>query len=183
MGQAVFGIATNYGHAERIVAALKGAGFSSEDISVLFPDTQNSGALAHELHTKGPEAAATGAGTGWVVGGVLGWLAGIGSLAIPGIGPFIAAGPMMAALSGAAVGTAVGGLAGMLIGLGIPEYEAKRFEGRINSGHILISVHSEDSRETDRAAEILRMGGAEDIASAIEGKGHDKREPPHPGLY
>jgi hypothetical protein len=183
MGQAVFGIATNSGHAERIVTALKEAGFPSDNVSVLFPDTPKSSALAHELHTKGPEAAAAGAGTGWVVGGVLGWLAGIGSLAIPGIGPFIAAGPVLAAFSGAAVGTAVGGLTGLLIGLGIPEYEAKRYEGRISGGQILVSVHSEDSRETNRAAEILRTGGAEDIASTIESKANDKGKAPHPGLY
>ena len=134
--KAVFGIAKSVAQAERIADGLKAAGFSGDDISVLFPDKEGTRDFAHEQHTKAPEGAATGAGTGGVLGGALGWLVGIGSLAIPGVGPFIAAGPIMAALAGAAVGAAAGGLAGALVGLGIPEYEAKRYEGKIREGNI-----------------------------------------------
>ncbi len=169
MSKAVFGIATTYAQAETIVDSLKTAGFSNNDISVLLPDKEGTRDFAHEKNTKAPEGAATGAGTGGVVGGVLGWLVGIGSLAIPGLGPFVAAGPIMAALSGAAVGTAVGGLTGALVGLGIPEFEAKRYEGKLKQGNILISVHSENSKETDRAEQILKNGNAQDISSATEG--------------
>lgn len=168
MSKAVFCIATSEAQAETIVNKLKDAGFSYNDISVLFPDRAGTRHFAHEQHTKAPEGAAAGAGTGGALGGVLGWLVGIGALAIPGLGPFIAAGPIMAALSGAAVGAAVGGIAGALIGMGIPEYEAKRYEGRIRSGNILISVHSENSSESRRAREIFEESGAEDIATAGE---------------
>ncbi len=168
MSKAVFGIATTYSQAETIVDSLKAAGFSNNDISVLLPDKEGTRDFAHEKNTKAPEGAAAGAGTGGVVGGVLGWLVGIGSLAIPGVGPFVAAGPIMAALSGAAVGSAVGGLTGALVGLGIPEFEAKRYEGKLKQGNILISVHSEDSQETDRAEQILKTANAQDISSATE---------------
>jgi hypothetical protein len=168
MSKAVFCIARTQTQAEAIVDQLKMAGFSYDDISVLFPDKQGSKDFAHEHHTKAPEGAAAGAGAGGVVGGTLGLLAGIGSLAIPGVGPFIAAGPIMAALSGAAVGAAVGGLTGALIGLGIPEYEAKRYEGKIRKGNILISVHTEDSNEASRVKEIFEQNNAEDISSTKE---------------
>jgi len=168
MGKAIFGIAKTYDQAEVIVAALKVAGFPNHDISVLFPDKTGSRDFAHEKGTKAPEGAATGAGTGGVLGGVLGWLAGIGSLAIPGVGPFVAAGPIMAALSGAAIGATVGGLTGALVGLGIPEYEAKRYEGKIREGNILISVHSEASHDTDLAKQIFEQAGAEDISTSSE---------------
>ena len=168
MSKAVFGIATTYAQAETIVESLKAAGFSNNDISVLLPDKEGTRDFAHEKNTKAPEGAATGAGTGGVVGGVLGWLVGIGSLAIPGVGPLVAAGPIMAALSGAAVGSAVGGLTGTLVGLGIPEFEAKQYEGKLKQGNILISVHSEDSKQTDRAQQILKNANAQDIASASE---------------
>jgi len=168
MSKAVFCIAKTQTQAEAIVDQLKMAGFSYDDISVLFPDKQGSKDFAHEHHTKAPEGAAAGAGAGGVVGGTLGLLAGIGSLAIPGVGPFIAAGPIMAALSGAAVGAAVGGLTGALIGLGIPEYEAKRYEGKIRKGNILISVHTEDSNEASRVKEIFEQNNAEDISSTKE---------------
>jgi len=168
MSKAVFCIAKTQTQAEAIVDQLKMSGFSYDDISVLFPDKQGSKDFAHEHHTKAPEGAATGAGAGGVVGGTLGLLAGIGALAIPGVGPFIAAGPIMAALSGAAVGATVGGIAGGLIGLGIPEYEAKRYEGKIRKGNILISVHTEDSNEASRAKEIFEQNNAEDISSTKE---------------
>jgi len=168
MSKAVFCIAKTQTQAEAIVDQLKMAGFSYDDISVLFPDKQGSKDFAHEHHTKAPEGAAAGAGTGGVVGGTLGLLAGIGSLAIPGVGPFIAAGPIMAALSGAAVGAAVGGVAGCLIGLGIPEYEAKRYEGKIRNGNILISVHTENSDEASRAKEIFEQNNGEDVSSTKE---------------
>jgi hypothetical protein len=166
--KSVFCIATSRDQADRIVGQLKTASFSNNDISVLFPDKGTTRDFAHEKHTKAPEGAATGAGTGGVIGGALGWVAGIGALAIPGVGPFIAAGPIIAALSGAAVGAAVGGIAGGLIGLGIPEIEAKRYEGKINQGNLLISVHTEDSEEITRAKDIFTKAGAQDICTTGE---------------
>jgi len=168
MAKAVFCIATSEFQAESIVNELKVAGFSDNDISVLFPDKTGTKDFAHEHHTKAPEGAAAGAGTGGVLGGALGWLAGIGLLTIPGAGPFIAAGPIMAALGGAAVGAAVGGIAGALVGMGIPEYEAKRYEGKIKAGNILISVHAEDGDEAKRAREIFEQAGAHDISATSE---------------
>ncbi|MCX6966359.1 MAG: DUF3341 domain-containing protein [Verrucomicrobia bacterium] len=168
MKRSVFGILQRRDQAERVVERLKNAGFVSSDISMLFADTAGTHDFAHEHATKAPEGTATGGATGFVVGGVLGWLAGIGSLAIPGLGPFIAAGPIMAALSGAAVGTAIGGIAGALIGMGIPEYEARRYESKIKGGNILVSVHAENSEMADRAKEILKATGAEDIATGSE---------------
>jgi hypothetical protein len=168
MAKAVFCLARTEAQAIRIVERLKMAGFSNTDISVLFPDKAGTQDFAHEQHTKAPEGAATGAGTGGVLGGALGWLAGIGALAIPGLGPFIAAGPIVAALSGAAAGAALGGLTGALIGMGIPEYEAKRYEGKVKEGNLLISVHTEDRRERDRAKTIFEEAGAEDISYTEE---------------
>lgn len=164
MKKAVYGIVSSVSEADNAVSRLKEANFSNNDISVLMPDKEGTKDFAYEKHTKAPAGAATGAGAGGVLGGALGWLVGIGSLAIPGIGPFIAAGPIMAALSGAAVGAAVGGLTGTLVGLGIPEYEAKRYEGKVQKGGILISIHTEDSEERKNAKEILETSGAEDIA-------------------
>src|SRR3954468_23162612 len=152
---AVFGIYNSRSAAEGAVSALQSAGFRSTDISALFPDNEGTKDFAHEKGTKAPEGAATGAGTGMALGGALGWLTGIGALAIPGVGPFIAAGPIVAALAGAGVGGAVGGLTGALIGMGIPEYEAKRYEGRLKKGGILLSVHCDDSDWTKRAKNIL----------------------------
>ena len=166
--KAVICIASSETQAEAIVNRLKSTGFSNSDISVLFPDKRGTKDFAHEHNTKAPEGATTGAGAGGVVGGALGWLAGIGALAIPGVGPLIAAGPIMAALSGAAVGAAVGGLTGALVGMGIPEYEAKRYEGKIKGGNILISVHSEDSEQTKRAKAIFEEFGAQDISTTGE---------------
>src|SRR5713226_3402135 len=174
---AVFGIFPNYAGVERGVDALKAAGFRNTDISVLFPENAGTKDFAHKKDTKAPEGASTGAGAGALLGGGLGWLAGIGALAIPGLGPFIAAGPIMAALAGAGVGGAVGGLAGALIGMGIPEYEAKRYEGRVKDGGILLSVHSDSSDETKRAKEILERTGAQDISSTGEARG-DKNAAP-----
>jgi hypothetical protein len=165
---AVFGLYRTREGVENAVDALKAAGFRNTDISVLFPENVGTKDFAHEKNTKAPEGATTGAGAGAVVGGTLGWLAGIGALAIPGLGPFIAAGPIMAALAGAGVGGTVGGLTGALVGMGIPEYEAKRFEGRVKEGGILLSVHSDNSDWTKRAKEILERSGAEDISSAGE---------------
>jgi hypothetical protein len=170
MAQAGFALAKNEDHAIRIVEQLKAAGFSANDISVLFPDKTGTKDFAHEHHTKAPEGAAAGAGTGGILGGALGWLVGIGALAIPGLGPFIAAGPIMAALSGAAAGAALGGIAGALIGLGIPEYEAKRYEGKIKEGHVLISVHTDNRTERSRAKQIFEQAAAEDIADTAEAR-------------
>ena len=165
---AVFGIYPTCEAAERGVDALKAAGFRNTDISVLLPQNVGSKDLAHEKHTKLPEGAAAGAGTGALLGGALGWLAGIGTLAIPGIGPFLAAGPIVAALAGAGAAGAAGGVLGGLIGLGIPEYEAKRYEGRIREGGVLASVHSDDSDWTKRAKQIFETTGAQDISSTGE---------------
>jgi hypothetical protein len=173
----VFGIYTDTTSVDRAVEALKAAGFSNSDVSALFPDNQGTRDFAHEKNTKAPEGATTGAGTGAILGGGLGWLAGIGALAIPGLGPFIAAGPIMAALAGAGVGGAVGGLTGALIGMGIPEYEAKRYEGRVKDGGILLSVHSDTSDEIKRAKEILERTGAEDISSTGESRGDKSATP------
>jgi hypothetical protein len=167
---AVFGIYPDQVSVEDAVDALRAAGFRNTDISVLFPENLGSKDLAHEKHTKAPEGVATGATTGAVIGGTLGWLAGIGALAIPGIGPLIAAGPIVAALAGAGAVGAIAGVTGALIGLGIPEYEAKRYEGRIRKGGILLSVHSDNSDWTKRAKEILEQTGAEDIGSTSEAK-------------
>jgi len=161
-------IAKTESQAIGIVDDLKAANFSNNDISVLLPDKSGTKDFAHEQHTKAPEGAATGGVTGGVLGGTLGWLVGIGALAIPGVGPFIAAGPIMAALGGAALGGAVGGITGALVGLGIPEYEAKRYESKIKSGNALISVHTEDSKEVKLAKEIFERAGAEDISSTSE---------------
>lgn len=168
---AVFGIYPHYASVERGVEALKLAGFSNGDISVLFPENEGTKDFAHEKSTKAPEGASAGAGTGAILGGGLGWLVGIGALAIPGLGPFIAAGPIMAALAGAGVGGAVGGITGALIGMGIPEYEAKRYEGRVKDGGILLSVHSDTSTEVKRAKAILEGTGAQDISSTGEAAG------------
>ena len=164
MKKAVFGIVKTENQAINIANQLQAAGFSPNDISVLFPDRTGTRDFAHEQHTKAPEGAAAGAGTGAVLGGALGWMVGIGSLAIPGLGPFIAAGAIMAALAGAGAGAAAGGLAGALIGMGIPELEAKQYEGKIKNGNILLSVHAEDGKQVTRAKEILKNGGAEDIS-------------------
>lgn len=153
---------------ETIIRNLKVAGFSPNDISVVIADKSGSRDFAVQCNSKAPEGAATGAGTGALVGGALGWFAGIGALAIPGLGPLIAAGPIMASLSGVAVGGTFGGLTGTLIGMGMPEFEAKRFEGKVKTGNCLISVHSEDSTETARAKEIFENAGAEDIMTASE---------------
>ena len=160
---AVFGIYPEYADVENGVDALQAAGFRNTDISVLFPENVGTKDFAHKKETKAPEGTAAGATTGAVIGGGLGWLAGIGALAIPGLGPFIAAGPIMAALAGVGVGGAVGGITGALIGMGIPEYEAKRYEGRVKDGGILLSVHSDNSEWTKRAKEILERTGAQDI--------------------
>jgi hypothetical protein len=172
--KAVFGLVQNEIQASDIVEDLRAVGFSNTDISVLFPDKTGTRDFAHEKHTKAPEGASAGAGAGVAIGGALGWITGIGALAIPGAGPFIAAGPIMAALSGAAVGGVIGGIAGALIGMGIPEYEAKRYEGRIKGGNILISVHTEDSDQADKARSIFETAGAEDIASAGEASVSEK---------
>lgn len=169
MATAIFCIAKTPDQAERIVNMLRTTGgVREEDISVLFPDRDGSRDFAHEHNTKAPEGAVTGAGAGGVTGGVLGLLAGIGALAIPGVGPLIAAGPIMAALSGAAVGATVGGIGGALIGMGIPEFEAKRYEDMVKGGNILMSVHSENSENTRRIKEIFKNAGAEDISTTSE---------------
>jgi hypothetical protein len=164
MSKAVFCIADNESKAISIVEQLKTAGYSNNDISVLFPDKSGTRDFIHEHHTKAPEGALTGAGAGGLAGGSLGWLVGIGTFAIPGLGPFVAAGPIMAALSGAAIGATLGGIAGALVGMGIPEFEAKRYEGKVREGNLLISVHAEDSKGVRQAKDIFEHCGAQDIA-------------------
>ena len=167
--RAVFGVYPSYTTVEMGVGGLKSAGFSNRDISVLLPKSAGSKDFAHEKGTKAPEGA-RGAGTGLVLGGTLGWLLGVGALEMPGFGPFIAAGPIMEALAGAGVGGAVGGIGGALIGMGIPEYEAKRYEGRVKDGRILLSVHCNDSEWTRRAKQVLEHTGAQDISSSGEAR-------------
>lgn len=183
--KAVFGIYSNQAGVESAVGRLRDASFPSSDVAVLFPESVSNREIGTEKSSKAPEGTAAGAGTGAVVGGVLGWLVGIGSLAIPGMGPFIAAGPIMAALAGVGVGGAVGGIAGGLMGLGIPEYEAKRYEGRLTQGGILLSVHCDTSEEIDRAKKILEATGAEDISYTTEAsvKGGDKTRGASPSRY
>src|SRR5260370_3456726 len=165
---AVFGIYQDRVTVENAVDMLRRAGFRNTDISVLFPYNEGTKDFAAEKNTKAPEGTAAGATSGAVVGGTLGWLAGIGALAIPGLGPFIAAGPIMAALAGAGAGGAMGGLIGALVGMGIPEYEAKRYEGRVREGGILLSVHCDSSEWVSRAKEILKNTGAQDVSSTGE---------------
>jgi len=165
---AVFGIYRDRAQVEGAVDTLVADGFRTEDISVLLPQNMGTKDFAHEKNTKAPEGAATGAGTGAVVGGTLGLLAGIGALAIPGLGPFIAAGPIMGALAGAGSGGVVGGILGALVGMGIPEYEAKRYEGLIKDGGILLSVHCDNSDWVKRAKKTLEGTGAQEIASSGE---------------
>jgi hypothetical protein len=164
MKKAVFGMAKSENQAINIANQLVAAGFAENDISVLFPDKAGTRDFAHEQHTKAPVGAATGAGSGAILGGALGWMVGIGALAIPGVGPFIAAGPIMAALAGAGAGAAAGGLTGALVGLGIPELEAKQYEGKVKDGNILMSVHAVSRDEVTRAKEIFKNSGAYDIS-------------------
>ena len=176
----VYGIYTSRTHVEAGVDQFKAAGYRNTDLSVLFPHNDGSKDFAVKNSTKLPEGAAAGAGTGAVVGGALGWLAGIGALAIPGVGPFIAAGPIMAALAGATVGGAALGITGALIGLGIPEYEAQRYAGRLEKGGILLSVHCSTSDEVKKAKDIFKRTGAEDISSGGEASpDYDKTNEPH----
>jgi len=178
---AVFGIYRDRQQAEQAVDALRSAGFRNSDVSALLPDNVGTKDFAHEKNTKAPEGTTTGATSGAVLGGALGWLAGIGALAIPGLGPFIAAGPIMGTLAGVGAGGAVGGLIGALVGMGIPEYEAKRYEGRVREGGILLSVHCDSSDWVKRAKEILERTGAQDVSSAGEASADfDKSDKPRP---
>ncbi|MBC7396509.1 MAG: DUF3341 domain-containing protein [Bdellovibrionales bacterium] len=165
---AVLGIYQTRSAVDYAVDQLKQHGFRNSDISVLMPTKEGSDEFAHEKHTKAPEGVTTGATSGALLGGGLGWLVGMGSLVIPGIGPLIAAGPIMAALAGMGVGGALGGLAGALVGAGIPEYEAKRFESIVKSGGILLSVHVDDSEWNRKAKDLLERTGAKDVASTQE---------------
>lgn len=165
---AVFALFQTTSAAERAVDSLVAAGFRSDDVSVLAPDQQTTKQFAAEKNTKAPEGAATGATAGGAVGGTLGLLAGIGALAIPGLGPFIAAGPIMGALAGLGAGAATGGLVGALVGMGMPEYEAKRYEGRVKDGGVLLSVHCDNSDWVGKAKDLLKQLGGEDIASSGE---------------
>ncbi len=165
---AVFGIYKSGESAERAVDSIIAAGFPSSDISVLLPDTRSTKAFAHEKDTKAPEGTTAGVTAGGAIGGTLGLLAGIGALAIPGVGPLIAAGPIMAGLAGLGIGGAVGGIVGALVGMGIPEYEAKRYEGQVKGGGTLLSVHCDTSEEISRAKDLLKSTGATDIASSGE---------------
>jgi len=182
---AVFGIYATQEQVERAIDQLRAAGFRPTDISVLVPENLGTKELAHEKHSKAPEGASTGAASGAVLGGVLGWLTGIGALAIPGLGPFLAAGPIVAMLAGVGAGATVGGVTGALIGLGIPEFEAKRYEGLIKSGRILLSVHSDDREWTKRAKAVLEATGADDISATGEAKGdyaNTERPSTRPGV-
>lgn len=166
---AVFGIFTTRSAVENATDALVRAGFPASDISVLLPQSLAGPMdMGTEKATKAPEGTAAGVATGGVIGGTLGLLAGVGLLAIPGLGPFIAAGPIMAGLAGLGVGGAVGGVTGALIGMGIPEFEAKRYEGRLQKGGILLSVHCDTSDEIKRAKEVMKLAGGEDVSSTGE---------------
>lgn len=177
---AVFGILSDRAHAESAIDALMRNGFRGEDISVFLADNAGTKDLAHEKHTKAPEGATTGASAGAVVGGTLGLLAGVGMIAIPGLGPFIAAGPIMGLLAGAGTGGIAGGIIGALIGMGMPEYEARRYEGLVKQGRALISVHCDDGEWVSRAKKVLEGAGADDISSTSESSAdYAKSDKPH----
>jgi hypothetical protein len=175
--RSVFGIYASAAEAEKAVNALIADGFPSQDVSVLMPDQRSTREFAHHKETKAPEGATAGATTGGVIGGTLGVLVGLGALAIPGIGPLLAAGPIVAGLAGLGAGGAVGGLIGALVGMGIPEYEARRYEGRVRDGGVLLSVHCETPGEVLRAKEVLRGTGAADIATSAESAGAEPARP------
>lgn len=168
MKKAVIAIVPTRTQAENIVSRLHALGFTIDDISVLFPDERGTKEFAHENNTKAPEGAVAGVTAGGAAGGTFGLLAGLGTLAIPGLGPFIAAGPILAALSGAAVGATVGGVVGTLVGMGIPEYEARQYEGKLRSGNILVSVHTESAEARREAVEVFKRFGASDIGTQSE---------------
>ena len=168
---AAFGIYQDHGTVLDAIEAFRIAGFRTTDISVLAPENSGTKDFAHEKHTKAPEGAVAGAGSGAVLGGALGWLAGAGLLSLPGLGALVAAGPIIAMLSGIGVGGTVGGLTGALAGMGVPEYEAKRYSGRVRNGGILMSVHCDDAAWTKRAREVLRRTGATDVAVTSETRG------------
>lgn len=172
MQTSVYCMARTSEQAEVILLELKQAGFTNNDISALLPDRRGTKDFAHEHNTKAPEGATAGGIAGMGVGAALGWLAGVGALAIPGVGPLIAAGPIMAALSGAAVGTATGGVVGSLVGLGMPEFEAKRYDAKIREGNILISVHAESGKQKDVAKDVFKRNNADDISTASEARVH-----------
>jgi len=168
MNKSILAILDSERQAETVVSELQQVGIPQSSLSVLFPDQDGTRDFAHEHHTKAPEGAIAGVGAGGAIGGALGVLLGIGALSIPGAGAFLAAGPILAALSGAAAVATLGGIAGALVGMGIPEIEAKRYEGKINGGNILIAVHVEDRDRRDIALSILQRGGAHDVVSANE---------------
>lgn len=168
MSKAVFCIVPSESQAQSIVKTLVAEGFHSNDISVLLPDKSGTRDFAHEMHTKAPEGALAGVGAGGAIGAAAGWLAGVGALAIPGLGPFLLAGPLLAALSGAAIGAGVGGLVGALVGMGIPEVEAKAYEAKVRSGNILIAAHAVNDEFVDRAKQVFTAAGASDIKVGSE---------------
>ncbi len=174
MKKAVIGIVQTQHQAEKIVEQLQANGFMPSDISVIFPDKQGTSDFAVEHSTKAPEGAIAGVGTGGVLGGALGLLVGIGALAIPGLGPFIAAGPIMATLGGAALGAGVGGVAGALVGMGIPEIEAKLYENKIRNGNVLVAVHTDDSQQQKRARAIFDLADAKDVSTMSESSDTDR---------
>jgi hypothetical protein len=166
--KAVIGLVSSVAEAEKVLNELERAGFSTDDISALFPDKTGTRDFAHVHHTKAPEGAVAGVSAGGAIGGTLGLLAGVGALSVSGLGPFVAAGPILSALSGAAAGAAVGGITGALIGMGVPEIEARQYEGKLERGSILLSVHVDDAEQRDRAKNILERHGAVDITVATE---------------
>ncbi len=176
MDKAVIGLVDSHAQAETVVTSLQVQGFPNEAISVLFPDKTGTRDFAHEHNTKAPEGAVAGASAGGAIGGTLGLLAGIGALAIPGVGPLIAAGPIMAALSGIAAGATVGGIAGALVGLGIPELEAKAYDGKIRGGNILIAVHTADGESRKRAEQVFKSAGAHDVTTTSEASAPKRKE-------
>lgn len=168
MKQAIMGLVPTTIQADALIVSLRATGIRDGDISVVMPDFMSCRDLGHEKHSKAPEGATAGAGTGLIVGGALGWLTGMGAVSLPGLGPLLAAGPIFAALSGAAVGGAAGGLIGALIGLGIPEYEARQYDGKLRDGNILVSVHTDDKQTAKAVEEILKTGGVQAVTCTAE---------------
>jgi hypothetical protein len=174
MRQSIICISSDLAKTEKLVQSLKNAGFTSDDISVLMPDIYGAQELGYELHSKAPEGVSAGASAGAIVGGALGYLAGVGAILIPGAGPFIVAGPMVAALSGVAIGGTVGGVSGGLVGFGIPEYEAKKYERKVRSGSTLIAVHVDTEKDARTAEETLKNAGAVNIHRTSENDARKK---------
>jgi len=165
---AIYGIFVTPSSLEAAVDALTSAGISLNGLSLLMSDKGGWQDFTSGGAAKHSDPSAPGAGVGGALGGLVGLLVGLGALVIPGAGPLVAAGPMMASLAGLTVGGALGGLVSALVDLGLPEYEAKLYDGRLKDGAVLLSVHCLSIGQVDTAKDVLKANGAEDLASSGE---------------